>query len=68
MTWRIELTSRAVVFTDTPLDFDKLGGQRWLMVMVLAKAVDGTILRDRPTVPMYINIAQIVTIREVELV
>lgn len=66
MTWKIELTSGAVVFTDTALDFDKLGGQRWLAIEAICKNVHGGLLRDLPATSVWLNIAQIVSIKEVD--
>ena len=65
MTWKIELTSGAVVFTDTPLDFDKMGRERWVCIEAICKNAHGGLLRDRPTTRVWLNIAQIVSIKGV---
>lgn len=67
MTWRITLTSGAEVYTDTPIDRDTLAANRWVAVQAIPRSVYGDILRNRPTSQMYLNIAQIVSIKEVEL-
>lgn len=66
MTWRITLTSGAEVYTDTPIDLDTLAANRWAAVQAIPRGVCGDILRNRPTSQMYLNIAQIVSIKEVD--
>lgn len=67
MTWRITLTSGAVLYTETPLDFDKMGRERWVCIEAIPKSVGGDLLRGRPTARTWLNIAQIVSIRDVDL-
>ena len=64
MTWRITLTSGAVLDTDTPLDFDRMGRERWGCIEAIPKSVGGDLLRGRPTARTWLNIAQIAIIRE----
>lgn len=63
MTWRIELTNGVSYYTDTSLDFDKMGQQRWLLIEAIPRAVSGDPLRGRTT-RTWLNIAQIASIRE----
>ena len=64
MTWKIELANGAIFYTDTPLDFDKMGRERWVCIEAIPKAVSGDLLRGRPTTRTWLNIAQIAIIRE----
>lgn len=64
MTWRIELANGAIFYTDTPLDFDRMGRERWVCIEAISKAVSGDLLRGRPTTRTWLNIAQIAIIRE----
>jgi len=66
MTWRIELAYGVAYYTDTPLDFDRMGKERWLAIDEIPRAVSGDLLRGR-THLVHINIAQIVTIEDVDL-
>lgn len=66
MTWKIELTSGAVVFTETPMDFDRMGRERWVCIEAIPKNAHGGLLRDLPTARIWLNIAQIVSIKDVD--
>ena len=66
MTWRIELANGVAYYTDTPLDFDKMGRERWLCIEAIPKAVSGDLLRG-PTARTWLNIAQIASIREAKI-
>lgn len=61
MSWRIELANGVVYYTDTPLDFDKMGRERWVCIEAIPRAVSGDLLRGR-TSTVWLNIAQIVSI------
>lgn len=66
MTWKIDLTSGAAYYTDTPLDFDRMGRERWVCIEAIPRAVSGDPLRGR-TYTVWLNIAQIASIYEVDL-
>lgn len=66
MTWKIELTNGVAYYTDTPLDFDRMGRERWVCIEAIPRAVSGDYLRGRTT-ETWLNIAQIASIREVDL-
>lgn len=63
MTWKIDLTTGAAYYTDTPLDFDRMGRERWICIEAIPRAVSGDPLRGRTT-KTWLNIAQIASIRE----
>lgn len=64
MTWKIELANGAIFFTDTPLDFDRMGRERWVCIEAISKTISGDLLRRQPTTRTWLNIAQIAIIRE----
>lgn len=66
MTWKIELTNGAVLFTDDCIDLARLRSDRWLRVYALARAVSGNLLRDRPGRVTYVNTRRILIITEVD--
>lgn len=63
MTWKITLTNGIAYYTDSPLDFERMGQERWICIAAIERCGANGLIRNRTT-KTWLNIAQITSIEE----